>query len=513
MVCSLSAVSSFIRRVPTASGATAVQIMHKKGREVVGIEHIGSAHNDVDLALLMEVARQRLHAGQDELDLGWESEAATGGGPGQRPTVSGQRSELLIRAVAGAYAHLGFDSLDDEAFWQLVLARIVEPTSKVDSIRVLEEIGLSAVSERTMYRCLARVIERDYRGTLAGGCMAHAARTSGATVLLYDVTTLHFETDAEDDLRKVGMSKQRRVDPQIQVGLLVDRAGFPLEVQCFPGNKAETRTLVPILDGFKQRHGVTDLVVVADAGMLSAANLNALEDAGYRFIVGSRITKAPYDLAEHFQAKGNYFTDGQVLESSRVMGSAAQARSRRVVYQWRFKRAQRDQRTLNAQIERAEKVAAGTSPLKRDRFVKIDGATRGVDWPRVERARQLAGLKGYVSNISHDTMSGLEVITAYHDLFNVEASFRMAKSDLRARPIFHRKHDSIEAHLTIVFAALAVSRLLQDLTGLSIKRLIRTLRPLRSVTINLAGNQITATPELTEQTKQLLNQLPWYRGD
>lgn len=114
-------------------------------------------------------------------------------------------------------------------------------------------------------------------------------------------------------------------------------------------------------------------------------------------------------------------------------------------------------------------MAAGTNPLKRDRFVKIDGATRGVDWPRVERARQLAGLKGYVYNINTDTMSRLEVITAYHGLFNVEASFRMAKSDLRARSMFHRKHDSIEAHLTIVFAALAVSRLLQDLTGLSIK--------------------------------------------
>lgn len=487
--------------------------MHKKGREVVGIEHIGSAHNDADLALLMESARQRLHAGQDELDLGWEPETTTRGGQGQRPTVSGQRSELLTRAVAGAYIHLGFDALGDEAFWQLVLARIVEPTSKVDSIRVLEEIGISPVSERTMYRCLARVIERDYRGTLAGGCMAHAARTSGATVLLYDVTTLHFETDTEDELRKVGMSKERRVDPQIQVGLLVDRTGFPLEVQCFPGNKAETRTLVPILDGFKQRHGVTDLVVVADAGMLSAANLNALEDAGYQFIVGSRITKAPYDLAEHFETKGNYFTDGQVLESVRVMGTAAQARNRRVVYQWRFKREQRDQRTLNAQIERAEKVAAGTNPLKRDRFVKIDGATKGVDWPRVERARQLAGLKGYVSNISTDTMSGLEVINAYHDLFNVEASFRMAKSDLRARPMFHRKHDSIEAHLTIVFAALAVSRLLQDLTGLSIKRLVRTLRPLRSVTINLAGTHITADPELTDDTQKLLNRLPWRLGD
>jgi hypothetical protein len=78
-------------------------------------------------------------------------------------------------------------------------------------------------------------------------------------------------------------------------------AGFPLEVHLFEGNKAETTTLIPVLSAFAQRHGMRDMVVVADAGMLSAANLNALQDAGFGFIVGSRITKAPYDLAGHFK--------------------------------------------------------------------------------------------------------------------------------------------------------------------------------------------------------------------
>ncbi len=109
-------------------------------------------------------------------------------------------------------------------------------------------------------------------------------------------------------------------------------------------------------------------------------------------------------------------------------------------------------------VERAEKVADGTRPVKKDRFVKIDGAAREVDWDLVERARQLAGLKGYVTNIGTDTMTGSAVIAAYHDLWQVEQSFRMAKTDLRARPIFHRLKDSIEAHLTVVFAALAISR-------------------------------------------------------
>jgi hypothetical protein len=253
------------------------------------------------------------------------------------------------------------------------------------------------------------------------------------------------------------------------------------------------------------------MVVVADAGMLSAGNLNALEDAGFSFIVGSRISKAPYDLAEHFERHGDYFADGQILESARVMGTGKAARSRRVVYQYVFKRAQRDNRAINAMIERAEKVADGTRPIKKDRFVKLDGATKSVDWDLVGRARQLAGLKGYVTNIDPKTMTGQAVISAYHDLWQVEKSFRMAKSDLRARPIFHHQRESIEAHLTIVFAALAISRHLQDLTGVSIKKIVRALRPLQTVTIVIAGHTFTAEPTLTTAAREILSELP--RGD
>jgi hypothetical protein len=132
---------------------------------------------------------------------------------------------------------------------------------------------------------------------------------------LYDVTTLYFEAEHEDELRKVGYSKERRVDPQIIVGLLVDRAGFPLEIGCWEGNKAETTTMLPIIRQFQERHSIEAMVVVADAGMLSAGNLKDLHEAGLRFIVGSRVTKAPADLASHFRWHGDAFTDGQVIDT------------------------------------------------------------------------------------------------------------------------------------------------------------------------------------------------------
>src|SRR5450830_1612634 len=418
-------VSRFVRKVRTASGAVAVQVVTRRGRQVEQVEHAGSAHTDAELALLLAAARERMAPGQDVLDLGalpvvparmddvadWTAEPElplqlatpavggrpAGGGPGGR--VVGTSAKVLWRVLTSAYTRLGFDVLGDDGFRAMVLARIVEPTSKAEVVRVLGEIGAPAVSLRTMFRSLARAQARDYRGQLATACRAHSARTTGTGALvLDDVTTLHFETDAEDDLRKVGMSKEHRVDPQVQVGLLVDPGGFPLEVHMFEGNKAETTTLIPVLTAFQARHGITELVVVADAGMLSASNLNALEDAGFSFIVGSRLVKAPYDLADHFARHGNYFTDGQILESAGEMGTGKNARTRRVIYQWKVKRQKHDDRTINLMIAKAEKIAAGTTALRKARFLKITGATKELDQATIDRARQLAGLKGYVTN-------------------------------------------------------------------------------------------------------------------
>src|SRR5699024_3941132 len=195
--------------------------------------------------------------------------------------------------LACAYTSLGFEKLDDAVFRDLVIARIVEPTSKRDAARVLADLGAQPASYATVKRHLRAVLEDDYRATIAAQCFQHAATHGDVSLVLYDVTTLYFEAEKEDDLRKVGFSKERRVAPQIVVGLLVDRRGFPLEIGCFAGNKAETKTILPIIRQFQARHNLADMVVVADAGMLSAENLRELDEAELRFIVGSRQTKVP----------------------------------------------------------------------------------------------------------------------------------------------------------------------------------------------------------------------------
>ncbi|MGH3275490.1 MAG: IS1634 family transposase, partial [Streptosporangiaceae bacterium] len=180
---------------------------------------------------------------------------------------------------------------------------------------------------------------------------------------------------------------------------------------------------------------------------------------------------------------------------------------RRVACQWKFKREQHDNKAINAMTGRAETIADGRAPLKKARFGKVTGATTEPGQVTIGRARQLAGLKGYVTNLPASRMDGAAVIAAYHDLWKVEQSFRMTKGDLRARPVFCHQREAIEAHLTVVFAALAVAGHLQDATGTSIKKIVQTLRTARSATIEINGQRLTLDPSLTDAARDILRRL------
>jgi hypothetical protein len=259
--------------------------------------------------------------------------------------------------------------------------------------------------------------------------------------------------------------------------------------------------------------------------MLSGSNLRDLDEANLAFIVGSRVTKAPIDLASHFRWHGEEFTDGQVIdtitprtghrsENNRMLRAepvwdpGQHPGSWRAVWAYSRKRAVRDGKTLTAQENRARAVIAGQKAARTPRFVKTTGGARSLDEASLARARQLVGLKGYVTNIPAQVMPPAEVIGSYHDLWHVEQSFRMSKTDLQARPMFHRTRDAIEAHLNIVFTALAISRNVQARTGLAVRNVIRQLRPLRSATIAINGTQQTFGPNIPAQKQDILRHHP-----
>ena len=490
---------AYVRTVKTSSGATAVQIVWSTRRGSRNIEHLGSAHDEAGVVALKAAAAQRLAAGQEQLDLGLVERSAA-----DPLVITSSKSAHLWDALCAAYAMLGFEQAadGDEAFRQLVLARIIEPTSKADSLRVIEETGVAPVSYPTLNRRLPLFAKPVFRQALSAACASHA-RLGRASLVLYDVTTLHFETDAGDGFREPGFSKERRLDPQITLGLLTDAAGFPLTVAAFEGNKAETATMLPVINAFKTAHQLTDVTVVADAGMVSEANQVALQAAGFSYILGTRIPYLP-DVVREWRDKhpDEAIPDRLVLTQPWPSTSSEKARGipdRVIHYQFRHDRARRALHGIDEQVRKAERAVDGHAPVKRNRYIQLTGATKSVNRTLETKTRALAGWKGYTTNLGQPATF---VIDAYHQLWRIEKAFRMSKHDLQARPIYHRTRDSIEAHLSVVFGAMAVSHWIEHRTGWSIKKFVRTARRYRTVTIQAGSHTLTAAepppPDLAE---------------
>src|SRR5699024_379616 len=170
-----------LRKVTTASGATAVQIVRKHRGKVTVLEHLGSAHTEAELTALLTAGEEKLAdygtAEQLELELGLPADTAA---PPRARTVVGSRSSILIDAITQSWKRLGFgEVVNDNAFFHLVLARLVEPTSKADSLRVLAELDIEPPHHNTFLNCLVRANERDYRGKIAEKCFAHSVATTG----------------------------------------------------------------------------------------------------------------------------------------------------------------------------------------------------------------------------------------------------------------------------------------------------------------------------------------------
>ena len=491
---------AYVRTVKTASGATAVQIVWSSRRGSRSIEHLGSAHDDVEVEALKTAAAARLAEGQQTLDLGLDDTGTAGGAL----EIVGSQAGHLWEALCGAYRVLGFDAVldGDEVLRDLVLARIIEPTSKFDSLRVLDETGVPIVSYRTVQRRLPEIAKTKVRQSLSAVC-ARQAGLGPASLVLYDVSTLYFETDTGDGFREPGFSKERRLEPQITIGLLTDATGFPLMVQAFEGNKAETATMLPVITAFMAAHRLRDVTVVADAGMISEANQIAIQAAGLSFILGAKMPYLPDVIREwRDNHPDQEVPDRLVLTQPWPATDAEKKRGltdRVTYYRYRADRARRTLRGIDEQIGKAEKAVEGKVSVKRNRFVRLTGATKSVNRDLETKARAQAGWKGYTTNLT--TESADFVIGAYHQLWRIEKSFRMSKHDLQARPIYHHKRESIDAHLTIVFAALAVSHWIETRTGWSIKRFVTTARRYRTVQIRVGQQTVAAADPLPDDLR------------
>jgi transposase len=227
------------------------------------------------------------------------------------------------------------------------------------------------------------------------------------------------------------------------------------------------------------------------------------------FILGTRIPEMPYVVKKWRETHpGEDIPDGHVFTQRWPATQAQKTNGRRdkvIYYQYKADRARRTLRGIDEQVAKAESAVAGKVAVKRNRFVKLTGASKSVNRDLAAKTRGLAGIKGYTTNIENPTAEF--VIGAYHQLWRIEQSFRMSKHDLRARPIYHHKRESIDAHLTIVFAALAITRFIEDRTRWSIKKFVRTARRYRTVQIRAGQHLLTAEDPLPTDLRDALAQI------
>ena len=397
---------------------------------------------------------------------------------------------------------------------QLVLARIIEPVSKLDSAAGAggSRRRAGVVPRPSSGAC--RPIAKDaWRQQLSAACAAHAG-LGPASLVLYDVSTLYFETDEGDGFRESGFSKERRLEPQITIGLLTGADGFPLMVSAFEGNKAETKTMLPVIEAFMAAHQLPDVTVVADAGHgVARRTRRRSRPRGCRSSSGTKIPHVPYVVAQwRREHPGEDIPDGHVFTQPWPAGPNGGRRDQVIYYQYRADRARRTLRGIDEQVAKAEQAVAGKAPVKRNRFIQL--SRRHQD--RQPRARGQGPGPGRAQGLRHQP-GGLPRRHPGHRRVRDRRlppalPDRESLPDGQERPAGPARSTTasatpIEAHLTIVFAALAVSRWIEHATGWSIRKFVKTARRYRTIQIQAGNHTITAADPLPDDLRHALDRI------
>jgi hypothetical protein len=444
-----------IRTTKTGSGATAVQVVRYERGKVVLLKHVGSSKDQETILELMRSARIWLeqYTGQTSL-LGSDLEKATLFEDAEFLGVTYPFAhEVLVEVARGC----GFDVSNNRLLIDLAIMRIIEPVSKARSMTLLQRYFEISHSQRQIYRTLPSLFSRKEDFVKAAARCALDRFKADISLVLYDVTTLYFESFAADELRIPGFSKDNKPSqPQIVIGLLVTRDGFPLEYEIFQGNTFEGKTMLPVLDAFMKTYDVKNPVVVGDAAMLSKTNINELKKEGISYIVGARLGNLPLKMINKID-RHLAREDGATRRFRTTEGD--------LITSFTSRRYRKHKDDMNKQIERAQEHIAHGRAGKNAKFVEQKGGTPSLNQPLIEKAEKLCGIRGYYTDLPKNRFNDNQIISHYHDLWRVEQAFRMAKSDLAIRPIFHHTQDAIKTHILICFTALAITKYIELTTG------------------------------------------------
>lgn len=488
----------FIRKLKNRSGTVSIQIISKAAKKYRVVKTIGCGKTLQEIELLYQRARQELFLLQGQQSLFISQEEAQI--ESYLQTLSNAQVQVMGPEIVFGkiYDHIGFSAIQEEMFRHLVITRLFHPGSKLKTIDYLLRYQSIHKTSDEIYRFLDK-LQGGLKQQVEDISFTHTLKLlkGKISVVFYDMTTLYFEAADEDDLRKTGFSKDgKHQHPQIFLGLLVAIDGYAIGYDIFEGNIFEGHTLIPTLQKFEKRFNLSKPIVVADAGLLSKANITLLERYQYPYILGARIKNEAEPI--RMQLQSVKWKEGKHITIKK--------QARKLIVAYSEKRALKDEHNRKRGLQRLEKnLKAGRLTKSHinnkgyNKYLKLIGELKvEIDHNKFEQDKKWDGLKGYITNAP---LRAEKIIDNYKQLWQIEKAFRISKTDLEIRPVYHRLRHRIEAHICIAFTAYCIYKELErvlkkEKSHLSVKRAAELTHTMYQLQIIL--------PNTKEQKKILL---------
>ena len=498
----------FVRKLKNRSGSISVQVISKaRGRYKV-VKTIGYANTRQEIDRLVELANQEIRKLSK-----------------QSPLFHSERDELVEKVFASLtnsnvqtigpelvygkiFDYIGFSRVNNEIFRHLVIARLAFPLSKLKTVEYLYRYQGVLHDVDAIYRFLDK-LNNTLKSEVEQIAYSHTLQVLDGriSVVFYDMTTLHFEASDQDDLRKTGFSKVgKHQHPQIYIGLLVGLGGYAIGYDIYEGSTYEGHTLIPFLRKISKKFNLNKPVVVADAGLLSTDNIKKLEEEEYEYILGARLKNESNKIKEQITQKEH--VDGTLY-------SVRKGKNTRLVINYSDKRAKKDAYNRERGLKRLEKRVKSGKLNKSNinnrgynKYLKLEGEVSiHIDYEKFHKDKIWDGIKGYITNTK---LTDKEVLNNYKNLWHIEKAFRMSKTDLKIRPVYHRIRDRIEAHICISFTAYCIYKelervLYQEKSKLSLKKAAELTHNMYQITYQLPESKHVKTKllKMDEEQKEL----------
>jgi len=424
------------------------------------------------------------------------------------------KMKSLLEGISRQYK-IGFDF--ELAVKLMISNRLVNPLSKLAIDKWKEKIygeDFDKVELQHLYRSLDILSEHKDAIERSFFDKTRNLFKSEVKVVFYDLTTLYFESQQTDALRKYGYSKDNKTDcVQVVIGLVINHDGLPISYHLFAGNTFEGKTVIPVLERLRKDFLLEKVVFVGDRGIVGEDIMNELADAGYEYIIAARISKLPQKYHKEILSKEQYVAiDDNISTYQITIGS------QRLVLGYSGERAERDSTQRELLLEKLQKRLQKSNTPKSvtkavyNSYLKVEGSSRVViDRKKVEEKSRWDGFFGFYTN--NQSMSNKEIVLNYQMLWQIENSFRVLKSTLDLRPVYHWTEKRIDGHIMVCFLSLYMLRAIelklnrQEKLNITTDQVFYHLDKIKAVTINAFGKTIVMRTEITEENNLILRAL------